>query len=296
MGKHIIFSSSDLSDSTEFKYRISDVKESRLMLSAMKHNPSIAWRLLSQKIGGLIGLQSAILIHAYPVPVNGSFGATIITYADPEQTIKALRFSEQSHTFTILTGMPLLLAEALLRSTALPKRMLMITGGYPMPFSLEKFLVDYCSQMECQLDVMHAYGVAEIDAGLFFAFERNKNGELIYYPRDDIEYSISDSGSLSVRVKLDGKWSKQEQTGDFAERHDDGILIKNPQRLSKKVELALAEADWKRKTGYVALDETGALRWQLRRDTGVQASCEMEHFDFMRSFGMRWISKPNWSL
>ena len=125
--KFIVFSSSD---SPEFKYRITDLKESRLTLSAMKQNYGFAWNLLSQKLKSLISSKAPIIIHAYPVPVNnGSFGETILTYADPEQTAKAIRFAAQNNAFTILTGMPLLIAEALQLTSTLSQKMLLITGG-----------------------------------------------------------------------------------------------------------------------------------------------------------------------
>lgn len=293
-GRFIVFSSSDPSG---FKYRITSLKESRLTLSAMKQDYGFAWNLLSQKIKGLLGGKPPVIVHAYPVPVNnGSFGVTVLTYADPEQTAKAIRFAAQENTFAILTGMPLLIAEAIQLTPSLPPKMLLITGGYPMPLSLEKFIQEYCLSKGSQTDIMHAYGVAEIDAGLFFALSRTENGEPIYYPRDDVKYSIADSGALSVSIKSDGKWGNEQPTGDFASRHGNGIVISNPERVSKRIEDEFPGINWARKTGYVGLDDAGVLRWQLRRSFSAQDSGEMEHYDFMRQFGMRWISKPNWGI
>lgn len=129
------------------------------------------------------------------------------------------------------------------------------------------------------------------------ARERTPEGELIYYPRADVEPDLDgEKLLLTLRGSDGGTIIERFETGDLARRCGAGWVIRNPRRLHPEVEALMeswSEDDWQRSTGYVR--RTDEKIWiQLRVGETVREDTELEHFDFARRFSSSWLDKPFW--
>jgi len=201
----------------------------------------------------------------------------------------------------ILAGQPLFLADALLRhidaERPLPETLLLWVGGYVMARSLERMLTARLAPHLRRFLVVQYFGAAEVDAGCLMARDRNAEGQLVYYPRDDVEPELEgEELCLTLRSPEGETIIERFRTGDLARRSGDGWVIWNPRRLHPEVEKALeswSDEDWKRRTGYVRRDDE-KIWIQLREGEAPREPLELEHFDFARRFGFSWLDKPYW--
>lgn len=251
-----------------------------------------------------LGEGTILFINAYPAAIGAfSAGITVDTYLSPRVTSRALQLGRLGGHPVILTGQPLFLADALLRHTAagrpLPGTLMLWVGGYVMPSSLERALRSMLAAQVDRLEIVQYYGTAEVDAGCLMARERDAEGELIYYPRGDVEPEVVDDGEellLTLRSPEGEPIVERYRTGDRAHRKGDGWVIHNPERLHPDIERALeswSEQDWRRRTGYLRRDGA-AVRIQLREGEAPREAAELEHFEFARHHGFSWLDKPTW--
>ena len=245
-----------------------------------------------------------LLINAYPAPVRFESGVLIDTYLSVRSARRALTLAALEGMPVLLCGQPLLLGEILLRHREQggpwPGGMLLITGGYPMPRSLEQSLRAW-ARTEAPPPVLHLYGAAEVDAGCLAAAERNAGGELIYFPRGpEIGLDLDPDGQLLLSLLDDDPRCAVSRfpTGDRARREGDGWLLSNPHRYASGT-LRMLEGwspeRWARCTGFSFRTPDGALRWQLRERAPFEAQDELEFHDFARVSGLSWLSKPRWA-
>ncbi len=249
-----------------------------------------------------LGERPVLFINAYPASLGAfSYGITVDTYLSVRTLSRALQLASAGDHPVILLGQPLVVADAFLRHVAadypLPETLMLWVGGYATPRSLERMLESLLAPRLRQIFIVHYFGAAEVDAGCLTARQRNAEGELIYYPRDDVE-PVLDGGDLLLTLRSpDGEPIVERfRTGDRARRHGEGWVIWNPKRLHPAVDDALeswSDADWQRRTGYLRrADEK--IRFQLREGETPRQPAELEFFDFARHFGFSWLDKPCW--
>ncbi len=249
-----------------------------------------------------LGVRPALFINAYPACIDTfQVGALVDTYLSPRALSRALQLGHVSNNPTVLLGQPLFLADALLRhlraGRPMPKTLMLWVGGYSLPESLENMLRSILQPHVDTLHIIQFFGAAEVDACCLMARSRNRLGELIYYPREDVIVELEDEelilslSDLSGRPKTDPFY-----TGDAAHWSGSGLVIRNLERLHPLVEDHLeswTEDQWKRRTGYVRREDR-QLWIQLREGQFPNKSNELEHFTFAQRFGFSWLDKPYW--
>lgn len=250
----------------------------------------------------LLGDRPVIFVNTYPAAI-GTFrpGITVDTYMSPRVFTRAMQLGRAADHPVILLGQPLFVADVLLRYVEggfpLPETLMIWTGGYVMPCSLEKMMTALVTPHVERFMIIQYFGAAEVDAGCLMARERTAEGELIYYPRDDVEPDVDGENLLlSLHSSEGGYVIERFATGDLARPHGGGWVIRNPRRLHPGVEAAMeswSEADWHRRTGYVQRQgETIAI--QLREGVEVEHGDELEHYDYARRYAFTWLAKPYW--
>ncbi|MEM8931093.1 MAG: hypothetical protein AAGE94_07950 [Acidobacteriota bacterium] len=249
-----------------------------------------------------LGDRPILFLNAYPATI-GTFtpGITVDTYLSQRVFTRAVQLGVVADHPVILLAQPLFVAELLSRHLAggfpLPERLMVWTGGYAMPGSLERMITALVDPHVSTFSIVQYFGAAEVDAGCLMARERNADGELIYRPRRDVEVAV-DGGRLLLTLRSSDGGTSIERfaTGDLARADGDGWVIRNPRRLHPDVDAAMAswsDADWRRRTGYVRRDED-TLWMQLREGEIVEHDGELEHYDFGRRFSFSWLVKPHW--
>ena len=257
------------------------------------------------ELGGFLGERPVLFINCYPATI-GTFtpGITVDTYLSPRVFSRAFQLGRAADHPVILLGQPLFLADVLLRHAAaglpFPETLMIWTGGYVMPRTLELMIVHLLDQHVERSVLLQYFGAAEVDAGCLMARDRTDDGDLIYLPRDDVEVEADGENLLlSLRDPSGDGWRIHRfLTGDLTRPHGEGWLIRNPRRLHPEVETEMESwsiEDWRRRTGYVRRDD-GKIWIQLREDATVQPGSEKEldHYDFGRRFSFSWLAKPYW--
>lgn len=257
------------------------------------------------ELGAAFAGRTPMFINAYPSAIGAvASGIAVDTYLSPRVMSRALQLAALDDHPVILAAQPLLLAEALLRHLGaerpLPRTMLLAVGGYPLPRSLERMLVDSLAPLVEQVLILQGYGVAEVDAGCMMSCERDAKGRAIYYPRADVEVELAGDGGDELVLTLRSSTGEIEverwHSGDRGERVGDGYVLWNNARLDPSVATALeswTSADWRRRTGYVRRE--GDVLWMQLRDGELgEREHEVEHWEFGRRFGFAWLDKPNW--
>lgn len=274
-------------------FRVTGAPNSTLSLWAER------WPHLVDALSGVVSL----LIHAYPAAMpHFEFGASVDTYVSARTASRALRLAVRDRLPVILSAQPLFAAEVLIRHVnsghALPACVILITGGYPLPNSLERALQDVVGPAT-QLYIVQAYGVAEVDSALFYACDRELSGRPRYFTRgDEIDYRIDD-GELSVRINAGPGLpaGPYHRTGDFASESGDALLIRNSEESARSEMLALLErwsiAEWRDRTGYLGC-ESGSTLFQLREGVAPSRDGELDFWSFGARFGFSWLDKPRW--
>lgn len=272
-----------------------------------------------ERSGGLLGVISQrwprllepfagkmpMIINGYPANIGRfDFGVLVDSYLSGSVVSRSLMLAALEGLPVMFLGQPLFVADALIRHVgrglSLPEHILLGVGGYVMPASLERALQELIGAQIKTLNVLQGYGVAEVDAGVLVAADRNAKGELVYYRRDEnVWVEIQDERLyLWLRDGVTGEWIIQRwETGDYARPEGEGFVLWNAESRMSPAVLKLLESwtptDWQRRTGFVNLGT--ANRFQLRRNVTKQQPQELEHWDYAKQFGFSWLWKPNWS-
>ncbi len=252
-----------------------------------------------------LGVRLPMLINLYPAP-TGPFEAGVLvdTYLSVRTACRALRLAATEGMAVILVGQPLLLTEALLRYArggwGWPTGVVLATGGYPMPRSLEAFIRSIVCTKVGKMPILFLFGAAEVDAGCLVGVERAGSGEVLYHVRGpDVVVEMDGDALLLSVLGPDGTLATPPfRTGDRVTPHGDGFIITNPRRFSSDVlaELELwSEPEWSRRTGYLDREAAGGFVAQLRAGIAQPAPDEMEYYDFARRTELDWARKPRWS-
>lgn len=250
-----------------------------------------------------------LVISAYPATLGlTSCGPSIDTYLHPPTFIRAMRLAHQQARCVLMASQPLLGADLWLQycqsNYPLPPRVLWATGGYPLPQSLERFVRELLESRGCRLQILHAYGVAEIGHTLFAAIQRRGDGSPIYQlVADATEATIQSNGRLRLSIAKVGNCSARSvQTEDYATLDSDGYrLTSGPGRFDPDVGQILeswGSEQWQTRTGYLATNANGRYFQQrsLVADCSNMSchSFDVEYFEFWRRFGGSWSTKPRW--
>lgn len=245
-----------------------------------------------------------LVINAYPAAIGTfDFGVSVDTYLSLSTGSRALHLAHLERLPVLLLGQPLYIADLvyrhLRRNPVLPDTLLIATGGYVMPRSLESALREACSGHAERVQVVHGYGVAEVDAACLLAKDRNEHGHLRYLPRNErVEVSFDEGGQLLLSLKdASGQYVQQAfPTGDSGKPDGDGFLIWNHERLHPNV-LKILESwkpdDWRRRTGYLYYGRE--VRFQLRKGEEPSGPIECEFHDYEKRYGHYWLFKPQWN-
>lgn len=247
-----------------------------------------------------------LVINAYPASLGRwDFGVSLDTYLSPSVGGRALELAHLERMPVLLLGQPLFVAELLHHhlssaEAGLPDTLLIGTGGYVMPRSLERALRELCAAKLDRFELFHGYGVAEVDAACLLAVQRNDAGQLVYEPRSDqvtVELGTESELLLSLRDS-GGNWvAERFATGDRGRKVDGGYVIWNDDRLDPNVARFLeswTSADWRRRTGYLAYGAN--VRIQTRQGVTPDSEEECDFYDFAKTYGQSWLVKPDWSL
>lgn len=266
----------------------------RILAPAVSYLPALIERWPA--LGDALGKAPPLIINTYPASLGQfTFGIFVDTYLSVQTGLRALQLAAKEGLSALLMGQPLFLAELLFRGfqqgISWPDSLILASGGYIMPLSLEKVLIQRFTAKSVNCLVLHCYGVAEVDAACLVALERNQKGEILYYPRDsEIQAEIS-QGRLFLGYQQAMQALQLWDTGDFAVRDDAALKITpSPARLDPSVLTNLeswSESDWERRTGYLAWREGPVC--QLREGFLSETENELAHFIFAHENGFSWL-------
>jgi hypothetical protein len=250
------------------------------------------------------GARLPLVLNAYPASVGfPTDGLLVDSYLSPRTASRALQLAAREDMPVLLLGQSLFIAELLRRHRAQgfawPDALVALVGGYYTPLSLEAAMRAGLDGTGASLAFVHGYGVAEVEAGMLLASERNTAGELRYLPRGADVHVSTPGGRLHLALQdADGKpRAAPFDTGDEAVADGEAWLIRNGSTRLHPDTLAMLEgwsaADWQRCTGY--LHRADGL-WQVQLREGVEASAahEWPFHRFAERFGMSWLEKPRW--
>jgi len=240
-----------------------------------------------------------MLVQAYPATLGGfAHGVMVDTYLSPRVASRAFQLAARESMPVMLASQPLLAAHMLVmharQDVPWPRDLLLVTGGYPLPKSLEGMLLAMSEQRGCRMVVIQAYGMAEVDAGCLLAVRRDGSGRPVFRPRgDDVRVALVE-GRLQLALP-GGTW---HDTGDRAESAgtDEFIIHPNPARAHPETLAELEswdDAAWWRRTGYVA--RRPEWRYQLRPGSAPEAERETPFHAYAAGHDMSWLVKPDWS-
>jgi hypothetical protein len=219
-----------------------------------------------------------IRINAYPAPAGDfPFGITVDTYMSKNTALRALKLAAREGKGIILSGQPLFLAHILMDCDVNLRSLLIISGGYPMPKSLETFIRS--RQIAPVIDFLYLFGVAELDAGMLYATQWTSDNALKYRLRgEDVGFKEVDG---TIRIQLNA-------TGQVTDGSDQIQLIDSescevfPKRVAPGVRNTLESwgtEEWHQFSGYII--SNGRNREWHRRGSPEPS--------------MMWLSKPDWS-
>ena len=250
-----------------------------------------------------LGERPPLLINAYPASLGTfPFGILVDSYLSPKTVSRALQLAAREELPAIVMSQPLILVDVLLHHLAgpgaTPDTLLLVLGGYVMPQSLETMLRDALAGVCEDVFIVHAYGVAAVDAACLLASERDAAGRLIYYRRSEDVIVESDDGQLVIGLRPGDDRPEQvsHATGDGVGACGEGYVITPAPERGSLETLALFESwssdEWRRRTGFIAREP--ALRIQLRDGIAPNTPAELGFYDFGAAFGFSWLNKPNW--
>lgn len=263
--------------------------------------PEKFMRLLGRfpEIGVMLGGNTPVIINAYPASMGPvGHGIAVDSYGRQPAISSALILAAEQGYPVVLIGMPLAVAHFLLEhgktGGGFPRKLALFVGGYCCPSSLETFLDGFLSRRECHMEMIHLYGVAELDAALMAA--RYMDGRLVFHGIDRRWEPLVEDGALGFMDRQDGGMGIYivDENASYAEG---GIEVWNqPERLAPEVIEELEswnEKEWARRTGFVIWRKDG-IHFQLRSGEKPESAEEMDYHDFARQQGSTWFDKPRW--
>lgn len=248
------------------------------------------------------GATPPLFVNAYPANV-GRFDAGVVvdTYLSERTLSRALLLAVRESLPVVLMAQPLFAAHALRyhidAGRPLPGAMLLGVGGYPMPASLQSALEGWLADPVPRLQILHFFGLAEIDAAMLLGRHRDVDGAVVYHPRPDVRVKAIE-GELHIALRAgDGTWPVETPTGDVIRASDDGFVFP---RAAGRADGAVFDAfnrwspaHWSRRTGYVARDGAQIIA-QLRDGIEPEGPDELGFWAFGARFGFTWLRKPVW--
>lgn len=250
------------------------------------------------RLGKFFG-PGTLMINGYAATLGlTGFSPSVDTYLHLPTFMSAMQLAAKENLNVVLTAQPLVAADFLYRATQvnidLPRKILLGTGGYFMPQSLEDFTRACLKEHGVELDLIFSYGMAEVGHSLLCATERLPNAQPIYYQiADQIQLRADESSRLIILTKE----GKTFHPGDFAEQRKGEWLIHcNPDRLDQRVRDELetwGNTEWERRTGYLHASDTG-FKFQLRENVRTAERDELCYHLFWHQFGGATTTKPKW--
>lgn len=250
------------------------------------------------------GTRLPLVLNAYPASVGfPTDGVLVDCYLSFRTASRALQLAAREDMPVLILGQSLFIAELLRRHLAQgfawPKALIALVGGYYTPLSLERAMQATVQPAGVSLRFVHGYGVAEVEAGMLLASERNAAGQLRYRARGADIHVSTPGGRLHLALQgSDGSLRAAPfDTGDTAVVDGEGWIIANGgSRLGTPVLEALehwTNADWSRRTGYLKRSDS-ALWLQLREGVTATSTHELGFHAYAERFGMAWLEKPRW--
>lgn len=252
-------------------------------------------------IRSFLGDGVPLIINAYPAFLGQfTIGINVDSYLNIKTILRAFELAQREHKSVFLIGQPLFLAEAIFRGGLkhkLPEQLLVFSGGYEMPKSLEESLSTVLSQAGSQHHFIHCYGMAELDAACLVAFERDAQGDLKYYPRSpSIDIQINNDHLALRHIQKSDQWF---DSGDIGEQRENyWVVTPSPKRFHPEIQSAFFSwtlEDWRRRTGFIAPHADGVV-FQLREGLEPETDHEIAYFIYAHRYGFSWLNKPAWSF
>ncbi len=248
--------------------------------------------------------KTPILVNAYPATIINSKDTILVdSYLNQKTASRALAMAAAKERPAILVAQSLFAADIihyhLQTGQNFPQHMVLITGGYYMPFSLEKFIRNCINRADRKINVFHCYGLAEVEMGCLVADSRDEYGNPRYYERDNLIETKVENGTLRISLKNQpGDYVvKEYNTRDKAQIIDDHIILNRYDRICYEVLTILESWDWKewsRRTGY--MKKIGHLNYvfQVRSHGVSEYTGELPYYQFSDLTGNTFLSKPDW--
>jgi len=247
--------------------------------------------------------KTPVVINCYPATL-GSFNSVIYldTYLRPINFSRGLMLANELDTACIILGQPLTVMDLLFKhccaepSLPTPDKVLFALGGYFAPTSFEQSISQLLNPLNVEHDLLHAYGMAEIDFGCLLGINRENESKVRFkIANPEVQVKLDD-GKLLLGRAVDGSFFN---TGDRAS-WDNELLTITPgeHRISQEIMASLEQwkfQDWKKRTGHVGR-KNSRLVYQLRENEDSNNDAEIDFFDFSRIFKMSWAAKPGWSI
>ncbi len=242
-----------------------------------------------------------LFINAYPASF-GSFdeGIFVDTYLRRSHFSRALELAGMRRSTAILMAQPLVawsfLRFALKKGLSnKPKALIVAIGGYWCPLSLECALRKVASQLADRIEVIHAYGTAELDYGCLMGCSRDAFGRVLY------KLAVDERFCRRIEGKLQFVTECQEliDTGDEIEiiGKDEFVVQAGKERLCPEVASLLESwtlKEWDRYTGYLRM--TSRYCWKQVHKDVVEKNEDLAFYEFCHRFGMDYSCKPDWKL
>lgn len=262
---------------------------------------SVLSRYWPQVLAPLAG-RVPLVLNAYPATLGGlDFGVLVDSYLSQGTASRAIQFATLEKMPLMVLGQSCFVADLFTRHIdrykALPDVVLMGTGGHVTPKSLAGYIRSIVEPLTKSFSIVQGYGVAEVDSSCLLAVDRDAEGNLVYYPRDDVRVTLE--GEKLLLTLLDGQGqpvTERFDGGDFARAlPGGGYHIYNHERLHPNVAKILeswTDKDWARRTGYLYFGRE--VRFQLRKGHEPTMAIECDHYDYMKRYGQSWLFKPEW--
>jgi len=279
----------------------------RVMRNDSQLFESVVRRLPSSVVKALSGESPPMVINCYPMPLMlGSHAVLVDTYLSFKIFSRAFALAAHESLPCILVGQPLFVLDALIKHTdqgrPVPRDVVIASGGYYMPRSLEHTILKVLNIHRRQLTVVQLYGLAEGDSGVLISVERADDGQPIYVPRND-RVVIDERHRRLFLTLLDANghpYIDNLDTGDnILRRERSGIVLENSKRMSEELRTELENWTpdlWKRRTGFMATNgDTSTTAWQLRNGVEAINQDEYDFYDFQKRFSIgTFLEKPIW--
>lgn len=250
------------------------------------------------EIGSFLGDKPPLMVNCYPA-VFGMFDGTVSvdTYVRPETFSRALLLACDQSRSVIMLAQPLVAMEFILlherMNLSFPRNIVICVGGYVCPASLQSAMEQVTSRQGSAAAVMHAYGVAEIDAACLLGMKRSQDGGVIFHRASDEIVPVVKDGKLKLKCH-DDPGSVLFDTSDEATEVDGGIVIgPRNQKVASELE-TWSTALWERRTGHIGFVH-GRMELQLRSHVTRPLKNERMFHRFAERHAFSWLNKPAWA-